>query len=86
VTFIGGRAYVTSGDDGTLRIHDATDGRLLGATRVPVGSYNVQEGRGVVMTPSLERGTLCVLDRSGRLVHELRVAQSSHDACVVMSG
>jgi DNA-binding beta-propeller fold protein YncE len=83
VTFSGGRAYVTSGDDGTLRVHDAADGRALGLTRVPVGSYNVQQGAGVVTTPSLERGTLCVLDRGGRVEHELRVARSSHDACLV---
>ena len=83
VTFLGGRAYVASGDDGTLRVHDAASGRLLRTTRVPVGSYNVQQGLGLVLTPSLERGTLCVVRRSGALEHELRVARSSHDACLV---
>jgi DNA-binding beta-propeller fold protein YncE len=83
VTFAGGRAYVTSGDDGTLRVHDVADGRLVRTTRVPVGSYNVQQGLGLVLTPSLERGTLCVVRRSGTLEHELRVARSSHDACFV---
>jgi DNA-binding beta-propeller fold protein YncE len=85
VTFIGERAYVTSGDDGTLRVHDAADGRLLRLTRVPVGSYNVQQGWGVVLTPSLEQGTLCVLRSDGRMLRESRVARSSHDACFVMS-
>ena len=54
-------------------------------TAVPVGSYNVQSGGGLVLTPSLERGTLCVLRGSGRLDHELHVARSSHDACVVVT-
>jgi hypothetical protein len=85
VTFAGGRAYVTSGDDGTLRVHRLADGRVERTTRVPLGSYNVQQGLGRVTTPSLARGTLCVLDRAGRLERELRVARSSHDACVVMS-
>ncbi len=85
VTFIAELAYVASGDDGTLRVYDLADGRLLRTTRIPVGSYNVQQGWGVVMTPSLERGTLCVLGRDGGLEHELRVARSSHDACFVMS-
>jgi hypothetical protein len=85
VTFVGGRAYVTSGDDGTLRVHRLADGRLERTTRVPVGSYNVQQGLGLVTTPSLERGTLCILDRAGRLEREVTVARSSHDACLVMS-
>jgi DNA-binding beta-propeller fold protein YncE len=84
VTFLGGRAYVTSGDDGRLRVH-ALDGRLLGTTSVPVGSHNVQEGWGVVLTPSLERGTLCVVSPRGRLLHRVQAARSSHDACFVMS-
>jgi DNA-binding beta-propeller fold protein YncE len=86
VTFIGERAYVASGDDGTLRVHDLENGRVLRATRIPLGSYNVQQGWGMVMTPSLKRGTVCLLERSGRLVHQLRVARSSHDACFVMRG
>jgi DNA-binding beta-propeller fold protein YncE len=84
VTFVGDRAHVTSGDDGLLRVH-ALDGRLLRTTRVPLGSYNVQEGCGVVLTPSLSRGTLCVVSSSGRLLREVRAARSSHDACFVMS-
>ncbi len=85
VTFIASRAYVTSGDDGSLRVHDVRDGRLRRRTRVPVGSYNVQQGLGMVMTPSLDRGTLCLLRENGRMEHEVRVARSSHDACFVVS-
>jgi hypothetical protein len=85
VTFVGGRAYVASGDDGTLRVQSLRDGRVLQTTKVPIGSYNVQEGWGWVMTPSLERGTLCVLDARGRLRHRVQVAPSSHDACFVMT-
>jgi hypothetical protein len=84
VTFTGPYAYVTSGDDGTFRVHRLSDGRLVRTTRVPVGSYNVQEGFGRVLTPSLERGTLCVLGRSGALLRRVQVAASSHDACFVM--
>ncbi len=83
VTFVRRRAFVTSGDDGTLRVHSARTGRLLGGARVPTGSFNVQEGWGSLLTPSLSAGTLCVLDTSGRTVHRLDVASSSHDACLV---
>jgi hypothetical protein len=76
VTFLGGRAYVTSGNDGTLRTH-ALDGTQLRELRVPVGSYNVQDGAGRVFTPSLDAGTLAVV--GGPTVH---VARSSHDACL----
>jgi DNA-binding beta-propeller fold protein YncE len=67
VAFDGSRAYVTSGDDGTLRVH-ALNGRLLSVTPIPVGSYNVQRGVGRILTPSLAHGTL-------------HIASSSHDAC-----
>jgi DNA-binding beta-propeller fold protein YncE len=85
VTFFGARAYVTSGEDGTLRIHSLKDGRVLRKTSVPEGSYNVQEAFGWIVTPSLDSGTFCVLDRQGRLRNRVQVAPSSHDACFVMT-
>jgi DNA-binding beta-propeller fold protein YncE len=85
VTFHGGNAYVTSGNDGTLRVHALRDGRVVRMTSVPAGSYNVQEGWGRVLTPSLAHGTLCVLDTHGRILRRVRVASSSHDACFMMS-
>lgn len=85
VTFLGGKAFVTSGEDGTLRVHSLRDGRLVRTTRIPVGSYNVQGASGWIVTPSLDRGTFCVLTRAGRLVRRVQVAPSSHDACFVMT-
>jgi DNA-binding beta-propeller fold protein YncE len=84
VTFARGVAFVTSGDDGTLRVH-GLDGRLLRLTRVPVGSYNVQQAWGRVLTPSLDQGTVCVLNDRGALIHRERVARSSHDASFVLA-
>lgn len=83
VTFLDERAFVTSGDDAVMRIH-ALDGRLLRSVPVPAGSFNVQQGWGVILTPSLERGTLCVVSARGARMEEVRVARSSHDACFVM--
>ena len=80
VAFDGSRAYVTSGADGTLRVHAFT-AQLLRVTAIPVGSYNVQRGSGRVLTPSLEKGTLCVLDEAGDVMRRVPVASSSHDAC-----
>jgi DNA-binding beta-propeller fold protein YncE len=80
VTFLGGRAFVTSGNDGTLRVYDEASARLLHTTVVPVGSYNVQFRDGRVLTPSLNAGTLCVLDAGGRILRRTRVAASCHDA------
>ncbi|HEY7148594.1 MAG TPA: hypothetical protein VH420_04030 [Gaiellaceae bacterium] len=82
VTFRGGRAYVTSGESGTLRVHEI-DGRELRRTAVPDDSYNVQEALGWVVTPGLGRGTLCILDTRGRVLRTETVARSSHDACVL---
>ena len=89
VTFLDDRAFVTSGDDAVLRVH-ALDGSLLRSARVPVGSYNVQcsevdsRARRWILTPSLERGTLCTFSPRGAALHELRVAKSSHDACFIV--
>jgi DNA-binding beta-propeller fold protein YncE len=85
VTFAGGLAYVTSGWSGTVRVHDV-DGRLVRTAISAAGCYNVQEGAGRVVTPSLGRGTLCILDTRGRLLHREQVASSSHDACIVVMG
>jgi DNA-binding beta-propeller fold protein YncE len=85
VTFLDGRVFVTSGDDGILRVYDGA-GRLLRATSIPTGSYNVQHAfGGLILMPSLSRGTLCVADARGQVLRTLRVARSSHDACFVMS-
>jgi hypothetical protein len=83
VTFMGDRAFVTSGDDAVLRVH-ALDGRLLRSAAVPVGSYNIQHGHRWILTPSLSQGTLCSFSARGAPLHELRVARSSHDACFIV--
>ena len=80
VTFLDGRAFVTSGDEGTLRIYDEATARLLHTTRIPVGSYNVQFLGNRVLTPSLNEGTLCAVGAGGRLLSRTRVAPSCHDA------
>ena len=80
VTFGSGLAYVTSGDSGTLHVQ-AQGGRVLRRTAVPIGSYNVQFGSNRVLTASLSKGTLAVLDRRGALLRVVRVAGSCHDAC-----
>jgi hypothetical protein len=82
VTFGPGRAYVASGDGGTVRVH-ALDGRLLRETRVPRGSYNVQRAGEFVLTPSLGTGTLTILDTHGRVLKIVRVADAAHDACML---
>jgi DNA-binding beta-propeller fold protein YncE len=82
ITFLGDRAYVTSGADGTLRVYHEPSARLLAATRIPIGSYNVQYAAGRVLTASLDRGTLCVIEAGGRVRETVRVAPSSHDACL----
>ena len=84
LALLAGRVYVTSGDDATLRVH-RLDGRLLRTTRIPAGSYNVQQGGGLILTPSLAQGTLCVVSAGGGVRRRVAVAASSHDACFVMT-
>jgi len=86
VTFLDGRAFVTSGAAGTLRVYDEPAARQFHETPVPVGSYNVQYAAGVVLTPSLNEGTLTVVDAQGRQRARIRVAPSCHDACLAVPG
>lgn len=75
-------AYVTSGDDGTLRVH-RLDGRLLRVSAIPIGSFNVSRGAGHVAAPSLAAGTLALLNRHGQVVRTVRIAPAAHDACLL---
>jgi YVTN family beta-propeller protein len=82
VTFSGGRAYVTSGWSGTIRVY-TLEGQELRRNPVPVGSYNVQYADGRVVTPSLGHGWVTVLDEAGDVVWSRKLARSSHDAAVL---
>jgi hypothetical protein len=81
-TFRGELVYVASGESGTLRVH-RVGGEQLSKTAIPDDSYNVQQAYGWVVTPGLGTGTLCALDRNGRVRWKRTVARSSHDACIV---
>jgi hypothetical protein len=82
VVFTREKAFVASGDDGTVRRH-RLDGDLVREARVPVGSYNVTFGRDTLVTPSLGQGTVTFLDRNGRVRATRDVARAAHDACIV---
>ena len=56
VTFGPSAAYVASGEGRSIHVHSLGDGRLLRSSRIPIGSYNVQRGAGLVLTPSLNTG------------------------------
>jgi DNA-binding beta-propeller fold protein YncE len=84
VAFGHGKAFVASGDDGTVCRH-RLDGTLVRETHVPVGSYNVSFQHGRLVTPSLGAGTLALLDGSGRVRAVRTIARAAHDACIVVS-
>ena len=83
VTFGAGRAFVASGEEPSVACTRSRDGARRRRTATPLGSYNVQQAAGRVLTPSLNHGTLTVLDPDGRVVRQVRVAPAAHDACVV---
>jgi hypothetical protein len=85
IAFRGGAAFVASGADGTMRRLSHRTGALLNASRIPVGSYNVTLGWSGIVTPSLDRGTVAMLDPDGEVRHVRHVARATHDACLVVS-
>jgi DNA-binding beta-propeller fold protein YncE len=82
VTFTREKAFVASGEDGTVRRH-RLDGGLVREARVPTGSYNVAFGFDRLVTPSLGQGTVTFLDRNGRVAAVRKVARAAHDVCIV---
>jgi hypothetical protein len=82
VAFAGQYAFVASGDDGTVRVH-RLNGDLVRRDEVPLGSYNVTFGAHHAITPSLSRGTVAVLDDTGRVRAVRHIARAAHDACIV---
>jgi DNA-binding beta-propeller fold protein YncE len=83
VRFGHGNAFVASGDDGALVTHDAATGRVANRARLPVGSFNISGLGDLLVSPSLERGTVTLADRSGRVVLSRHIADAAHDACLV---
>jgi DNA-binding beta-propeller fold protein YncE len=78
----GGHAYVTSGDDGTLRIFAARTGRLLRIVRTSYGSFNLATYGSFVTTSSLYRGTLMEFDDQGHRRLARHVAPAARDVAV----
>jgi DNA-binding beta-propeller fold protein YncE len=78
------RAYVTSGDDGTLRVISLATGRTQRVVRMPLGSFNLTTFGSFVLASSLTSGTLTELSESGRLLLNRRVAPSARDAAVAV--
>lgn len=83
VTFARQKVFVACGDDGVVHRH-RLDGERVRETRVPVGSYNITFAFGQIVTPSLSRGTVSLLDRNGRVRSVRRVANAAHDACILV--
>ena len=83
VAFARDKAFVASGEDGTVRRH-RLDGALVREARVPVGSYNVAFGSGYLVTPSLGQGTVSLLYRDGRVRWIRQIARAAHDACILI--
>jgi DNA-binding beta-propeller fold protein YncE len=73
-------AYVTSGNEGRLRVFSLR-GRLHSVARTPAGSFNIGLGGGIVLTPSLTQGTLTQLrGGNGAFLWTKKIAPAARDA------
>jgi len=77
-------AYVTSGDERTLRVFALPATRPLRTVRLPAGSFNVSTFGSFVVTSSLTKGTVTELSDSGRVLLSERVAPSARDVAVAV--
>jgi YVTN family beta-propeller protein len=76
--------YVTSGNDGVLRLFSRRTGGLVDSVSIPSGSYNLGLAGGLVATSSLRSGVLTELESSGRRIVEARVAPAARDVALVL--
>lgn len=77
-------AFLTSGNDGTLRIMSSATGRTLRTFRTPRGSFNLGLGGGLIVTSSLTLGSLTEFGYGGRLLLSKQVAPAARDAAVAV--
>jgi DNA-binding beta-propeller fold protein YncE len=76
--------YVTSGNDGRLRIF-SLGGRLLGVAATAPGSFNLSVGvDGTLLTSSLTTGAVTELGVSGRRLLQRQVAPATRDVAGVV--
>jgi DNA-binding beta-propeller fold protein YncE len=76
--------YVTSGNDGRLRMYSVS-GRLLGIATTAPGSFNLSiDAQGALLTSSLTTGTLTELGISGRRLLQRQVAPATRDVAGVI--
>jgi DNA-binding beta-propeller fold protein YncE len=78
----GRHAYVTSGDDGTLRVVSLRTGRTVRLVRVPRGSFNVASFGSFVITSSLTDGIVTELSDSGRILLRKQLAAATRDVAI----
>jgi len=75
-------AYVTSGNDGTVRLISLQTGRTWRMVGLPSGSYNLATFGSFLVTSSLTNGTITELTDSGRIVLKKRVAPAARDVAI----
>lgn len=76
-------AYVTSGNDGVLRVFDWRRRTLVRTLRTAPGSFNLAVDHGLAATSSLTGGTLTVFRGDHQLVRK-RVAPVARDVALVL--
>lgn len=75
-------AYLTSGNDATLRLFDWRRRRLVRVLTTSPGSFNLSVHKGVAATTSLTNGTMTVV-HGERRVSSRRVAPAARDVALV---
>ena len=76
-------AFVTSGNDGRLRIFSRR-GRLQGVAHTPDGSFNLGLGGGLVLMSSLTQGTVTSFRGNGHLLWTRKLAPAARDVALVV--
>jgi DNA-binding beta-propeller fold protein YncE len=82
VAFAAGDAYITSGYGSSIEMVNLKSGKVLRTTTIPYGSFELDAGHGLVVTASLLRGTLAVLNSQLRVLRVITVAPVTRDVAL----
>lgn len=82
--FNGRAAFITSGYDSTIEMANTSNGRIVRRTKLPYGSFELSSSGSLIVTASLLRGSLTLLDDQLRIRHITQVAPVTREVALTV--
>jgi DNA-binding beta-propeller fold protein YncE len=80
----GRAAFITSGYDSMIELANTSSGRIVRRAAVPYGSFELSTSGSLIVTASLLRGSLTLLDDQLRIRHITQVAPVTREVALIV--